>query len=118
MNDIIIDLEKYIHQRESALVGRPNGEMLLSRLKRENLIFKELEKRHGSIVIKIPQRIVTINKSYFLGFMETRIQELGKDAFIEKYLFDASEHIKEKIYNSYIDAALLEASQREILNID
>jgi hypothetical protein len=118
MNDIIIDLEKHIHQQESALVGRPNGEMLLSRLKRENLIFKDLEKKYGKIVIKIPQRIVTINKSYFLGFMETRIQELGKDAFIIKYLFEASEHIKEKISNSYIDAALLEASQREILNID
>ena len=118
MNEITIDLEKYIHQRESALVGRPNGEMLLKKLKQEHLIFKELENKYEKIIIKIPRRIVTINKSYFLGFMETRIQELGKNEFLKKYFFIASDHIKEKIIQSYIDAALLDATQREILNIE
>lgn len=110
-----IDLSQYINSKLTALVGRPNGEKLLKTLKVKGLIFSELEKKYETISISIPNFIVTINKSFFLGWMETRIEELGKNNFITKYKFETTNHINERI-KEYIDSALLDASPEEILN--
>ena len=111
-----IKLADYTNPKETALVGRINGETLLKNFQDKNVIFKSLELSNDKINIIVPNNIITINKSFFLGWLETRVQELGKTAFISKYNFIASEHIKEKILE-HIDAALLSASQEDILGV-
>lgn len=101
-----LNLHEFIGRKDTALVGRENGQKLLERLKKNNIIFKTIESNNKKIIIEIPKRIITINKSFFLGFLSTRIQELGKDAFIEKYNFNTNEHIIKQIKDEYINYAL------------
>jgi hypothetical protein len=74
-----VDLNSVLHPRETALVGRENGESILSKLKKAGYDFESLESQHDKIAIIIPDRIVSINKSYFLGLFETAVERLGKD---------------------------------------
>lgn len=111
-----IDLSEFTNPQETALVGRINGEKLLEEFQKKNIIFNQLEKENDKIHIKIPENIITINKSFFLGWLETRVQELGKNGFIKIYDFETTPHIKEKI-SEHIDAALLSASQEDILGV-
>lgn len=111
-----IDLIKYFDKKYSALVGRDNGEDLLKRLKEDAVILMELEKSHNTICIIIPKYIVTMNKSFFLGFLETRVQILGKDKFLEIYKFEGNQHIYKLIKDKYIDAALGRSSVQDFLN--
>jgi hypothetical protein len=100
-----INLDTYIDQNETALIGRPNGEKLLQTLKMKNILLKDIEKNYDKILIRIPEHILTMNKSFFLGFLETRFRELGKTQFNNKYSFETSNHIKDKIQR-HIDTAL------------
>jgi hypothetical protein len=115
MNDYTLKLVDIIDKRETALVGREHGEKTLKLLKQKNIILKNIEEEYKHIFVEIPAKIITINKSFFLGLFETRVQELGKEKFEDKYIFVASEHIVNKI-KKHIDAALLKATQKEILN--
>ena len=115
-NNLTIDLIKFINKNDTALVGRNNGENLLSTLNRKGFNLEQCEIKYDKIIFQIPQKIITINKSFFLGVFETRIQDIGKLKFQEKYEFDTSKHIKDKIVK-YIDSGLLEASMEEILNV-
>jgi hypothetical protein len=114
-NTYILELGEIIDKRETALVGREHGEETLKLLKAKKIILKDIEGKFEHIVVEMPQKIITINKSFFLGLFETRIQELGKQKFEEKYIFNTSGHIKEKI-KRHIEAAMLNATQGEILN--
>jgi hypothetical protein len=115
MNDYTLKLVDIIDKRETALVGREHGEETLKLLKQKKVILKNIEEEYEHISVEIPSKIVTINKSFFLGLFETRIQELEKEKFENKYIFIASEHIVNKI-KKHIDAALLNATQKEIVN--
>jgi hypothetical protein len=115
MNDYTLELANIIDKRETALVGREHGEETLKLLKKKNIILKNIEEGYVHILVEIPSKIITINKSFFLGLFETRIQELGKEKFEDTYIFNASEHIVNKI-KKHIDAALLNATQKEIIN--
>jgi hypothetical protein len=95
--EIKINLESFIEDSETALVGRLDGEVLLIKLIKEKYVFKVLEIEYEKITIIIPNRIVSINKSYFLGLFETRIVDLGKKEFLKKYKFITTDHISEKI---------------------
>lgn len=114
-NPFKLDLSKYINKNYTALVGRESGESIYEKIKNDKKELSVIEGKYSEIIILIPKRIITINKSFFLGFFETRVQELGKEAFIEKYNFETSDHIKKKIAK-YIDTALLSASMKEIIN--
>jgi len=113
-NEFELNLANILDERETALVGREHGEEVLKLLKEKKYILKELEEKYEQILIEIPKKIVTINKSFFLGLFETRIQEMGKEKFENKYVFKTSEHIVEKI-KKHINAALLNATQKEIV---
>jgi len=108
-------LDIYINPRLTALVGRENGEHVFDHLAKNKIVFSELEDKYESISLIIPDKILTINKSFFLGLFETRIQKLGTDGFQKKYKFKASDRIQKKI-KRYIDTALLSASMKDILN--
>lgn len=68
-----LDIDKYVHKKATGLVGRPNGEQLLSDLKKDGIIFKDIEIQYDLIEIIIPKRIRLLNKSFFLGWLETRV---------------------------------------------
>lgn len=110
-----INLDNFLHSKETALIGRDNGENIFKQLAQRQLDFKTLEAQYDKIIIQIPERIVSINKSYFLGLFETVVERLGKEQFFAKYDFRTTQHIKEKI-KRHVDAALLDASQGDILN--
>ncbi|NTU49808.1 MAG: hypothetical protein HGA87_02770 [Desulfobulbaceae bacterium] len=109
----IINFDDFLTKKETSLVGRENGEALL---KKSGIAFSAIEKEFDLIVINIPDRIVTMNKSFFLGFFELSVQRLGKDEFFKKYQISASTYIISKL-DEYAVAALLRASQREILDV-
>lgn len=111
-----IKLSDYINNQYTALVGRDNGERLMNKLKKNKINLDSWEDKSEKIIIKIPKHIITINKSFFLGMFEIRIQKLGKADFKSKYEFEASDHIKDKI-NRYVDTALLTASMSQILDV-
>ncbi|MDD4954487.1 MAG: hypothetical protein PHP17_00390 [Candidatus Omnitrophica bacterium] len=115
MSQITIKLEDFLLPEETSLVGRENGESVLKKLKDKNLDFERLEKDYEKIIIDIPTNIVSINKSFFLGLFEIPVQRLGRDGYFAKYQFNTTEHIQNKIKN-HVDAALLKASQGDILN--
>jgi hypothetical protein len=110
----IIDLTKYVPDQDTALVGRKNGEQLLRKFKEDKILLKDLEKEFDLIKIHVPRNIITINKSFFLGWLETRILELGKEQFNIKYSFETEEDMKSKL-TSHIEAAFLTSTQDEIL---
>ncbi len=111
-----IDLKDFLAFEETALVGRENGENVLKKISQNGLDFKKLEKDFNTIIIKIPENVVSINKSFFLGLFEIQVQRLGKDGFLKKYKFSTTDHIVNKIKN-HVDAALLTASQGDILDV-
>lgn len=113
----ILKLEDYIDKLETALVGREHGENLFKLLKNRKIKLDLLEKEYETIEIVVPDSIVSINKSYFLGFLETRIQELGTDVFRSKYNFIASEYIIRKIEKN-IDLAIFHDTQEKILGVN
>jgi hypothetical protein len=115
--DYKIDLSQYIEKSLKGLVGRDNGEALLNKIQKEETLLNYIEKSHSKIVIQIPPQIRLINKSFFLGFFETRIQELGKEKFMNKYEFITDKKfILESLYD-YIDYAVLTATPGDILNV-
>ncbi len=117
-NKYNLDINKYIEPQATALVGRPNGEKLLQTLRENGIILKEIEEKYDKIVFSIPKRIIIVNKSFFLGLFETRVQELGKKTFLDKYEFNTSDFIKKHFEGKYVDAALLTNSTSEILGLD
>ena len=115
-NKYTLELKNYIDKRETALVGREQGEKLLRLLKQKSIMLNSLEKEYEIIEIIVPNSIISINKSYFLGFLETRIQELGTKVFRTKYSFKASEYIIRKI-DKNIDLAIFHDTQKGILGV-
>lgn len=118
MSTYNLNIGEFINPKSFALAGRPDGEKLLADLKKKGIILIEIEKKFEKIEIIIPTRIVLLNKSFFLGWMETRVQELGKEGFLSKYKFEARKFIKDKIQNDFVDAALLTLKPEEILKFD
>lgn len=97
MKNIVVEMNKIVHKRETALIGRKNGENALEKLKKEGTDLCLLEKEYDKIIISVPEHVVSINQSYFLGMFETSIERLGKTGFLLKYEFKASDHIRKKV---------------------
>lgn len=110
-----INLDSHIDRKMNALVGRSLGQRILKTLENEYALSKH-EAEAEPITIVIPERIITINKSWFLGMFETKIANLGSRGFRDHYIFNTSNYINKKI-DKYIDSALLDVSQEEILGV-
>lgn len=109
-------LNRFIHQDETALVGRENGKSLRLAFTNKGIDLLAMEQTENPIVIVIPDEVVSVNKSYFLGAFADRVRALGKVIFNQKYQFKTSEHIHHKIEEA-IDNALLQATPEQILNV-
>jgi len=115
MKNIVVEMNKIVPKRETALIGRENGENALEKLKKEGTDLCLLEKEYDKIIISVPEHVVSINRSYFLGMFETSIERLGKTGFLLKYEFKASDHIRKKV-KDLVESAVSSASQEDILN--
>jgi len=109
-----IELSRFLASNEKALVGRDNGESYKKKLAAAGYDIDVLEKAADKTVLIIPAEILTMNKSFFLGLFELAVQHLGAAGFSQKFEIRASDYIVEKIPD-YVQAALLRASQRDIL---
>ena len=94
-----VRLDEFIDPKESALVGRDNGEACLAKVESTCGLLNILEEENTQINFIVPNRIVTINKSFFLGMFELRICALGKEPFIEKYALPMPFNTKHGILN-------------------
>lgn len=113
----VISLKDFIPKGETSLVGRENGHIYCNKLIEAGINFEEIEKQFEDVIIEIPNSIMSMNKSFFLGIWADRVCALGEEQFIKKYIFETSDHIKNKI-KKHIKAALLEATQEDILNVN
>lgn len=109
-----IFVRDFIHENETALVGRDHGRAFRKSVEERLGALKKLESQ-GEISIKLPRNIMTMNKSFFLGAFADRVVELGKDNFLSRYDFSSSPYIDEVI-PSFADYALKSSSMRDILN--
>jgi hypothetical protein len=78
-----IDLTKFTGVDEIILSGRPKGEEL-----RRKLGLDAADDRAELINIIIPQRIISLNSSFFLGLFAKSVDKLGESGFLAKYVFD------------------------------
>lgn len=92
----VLDLGKHIEEDATALVGREAGRKLKDDLEKKGLGLS----REGGGTIVIPERIITINLSFFAGlFEEILVNEMGGDTwrFRRKYHFVSSKFVEKRI---------------------
>jgi hypothetical protein len=77
-----IDLAKFTSSDEIVLSGRPKGESL-----RKKLGLDALEDKDEPMQIVIPQHIVSLNSSFFLGLFSKSVEKFGESGFLSKYEF-------------------------------
>lgn len=77
-----IDLTKYAGREEIVLSGRPKGEEL-----RRKLGLEEKEQQADIITIIVPQHVVSLNSSFFLGLFTDSVRRFGEEGFRSKYSF-------------------------------
>jgi hypothetical protein len=111
-----MDLKNFINDAETALVGRDNGRALRNTLNDRGINLDEIESQNEKVNVIIPNHIVSMNRSYFLGAFADRVKILGKSEFIKKYQFLTSEHIQKKI-NDHVEYAVKNATPEEILDV-
>ncbi len=110
-----IDIKDYVPQHVPVLVGRKNGETLVEKLAAKGITWNALEATEDTIEIIVPERIETMNGSYFLGAWGNRVRALGgAAAFFAKYHFHASPHIVDAIH-LHAERAMVMGSQVDIL---
>ena len=88
----IIDLGVYSTKESIVLSGRPKGEGV-----REELHIDELDVSRDEFIVKIPDRIISLNSSFFLGLFTGSIKRLGISAFESKYTFECRDVVLEDI---------------------
>ncbi len=101
-----IDLGLYLDGTEKALIGRKEGKKFLKKLKSKGINIEDGQK----VIIVVPERIITINNSFFQGFLGDAVRNSGgAEEFLKKYEFEASEHIK-KCISSYANNTMFETA--------
>lgn len=88
MNQRIIDLAKY-SQGVSVLAGRDRGYAVR---KAEALDSLERDYKPGDepVLVRIPETVLSVNSSFFLGMFEKSIRDLGADGFRSAYRFEGN----------------------------
>ncbi len=114
MEQLEINLTAYVHPQQYSLVGRERGELMVAKIDKAYDL-TNAEKIYDEIHIVVPEHVITMNKSFFLGFFELIVQRLGRDVFLAKYQFITSTHIKSRV-KVYSEAALFQSDQKDILD--
>ena len=85
----VVDLEDICMEDTKVLSGRDKG-----RLAREIFALHTWDTRKGMILVKIPDRVVSLNSSYFIGLFCDSVKLLGEEVFREKYVFECDSNIR------------------------
>lgn len=76
------DLEKYRAHGSKVFTGRDKGKYV-----RETSRFDELESNYDIIEFIIPDKLFSINPSFFEELLINVVLKLGKDKFLDKFKF-------------------------------
>ena len=87
-----INLNSYTSKESFVISGRDKGVRARGE-KKLNVI----DANNEVINIEIPEDIISLNPSFFLGMFGPSIRSLGIEKFRSKYLFKCSESIKKTI---------------------
>lgn len=87
-----IDLDEFRSPGVIVLSGRPKGVAL-----RRRLGLDEKDLHAGPITIVVPEEIVSLNSSFFLGLFAESVTSLGREGFQRKYLFECPPEIREDV---------------------
>jgi hypothetical protein len=94
----MIDLEKY-SPATIVLSGRPKGEKIRAVLQL-NLADESAE----PINVMVPNRVVSMNSSFFLGLFGPSVRRLGRERFLGKYVFSARPAVIKDVERGIRDA--------------
>lgn len=84
---IEIDLGKHSSPADMALIGRSKGKVIREELKRQI----DLDSNPSEIIgVIVPQGIVSVNSSFFLGLFGESVRKLGSENFRRKFRFECS----------------------------
>ena len=104
MKEVIFKLEIYRSKGSKVFTGRDKGKYV-----RETSMFDELEKNNDKVIFVIPDNLFSINPSFFEELLINVVSKLGKEKFLEKFLFKNDGTYKyEKPLNDAIDRILRE----------
>ncbi len=92
MDDKILDLARFSQADSIVFSGRPEGMSV-----RASLNLDAEDSLPGPVVVVIPQRIISVNGSFFLGLFGQSVRNLGAVRFQSKYTFDCREKVKTDI---------------------
>lgn len=96
-----IDLGEFSSEQSIVLSGRPKGVNV-----RKKLELDTHDAATGELLVSIPERIISLNSSFFLGLFSPSVKILGVEGFEKKYKFKCREELLEDI----------ERGKREALN--
>lgn len=98
MKKFILDLQNHSTSEDTCLAGRIDGSLL-----KDFYNFALLEQHYDQIEVIIPEQLVVVNASYFIGAFGERLSELTPVGFKKKYVFISNnQYSVDRIYN-YID---------------
>ena len=94
-----INLEQFAQNRTTLLASKTKGADA-----RNELELDSLDKGSDQIMVIIPEYIITITPSFFLGLFSKSLETLGEDNFFKKYHFnDKRDTIQRQIKSSVDD---------------
>lgn len=93
-------MDNYRTKGSRVFSGRDRGYSLRKKLKLD-----EVDCAKENIEIIIPEDIISLNSSFFLGLFGKSVRTLGRSEFRSKYNFVCNEFIKKNIYDA-IERAL------------
>lgn len=84
-----LDLTPYCQNEAIVLSGRPKGVEV-----RADFKLDELDASPDEAIIAIPEQIISLNGSFFLGLFAPSVKSLGTEGFDRKYRFECREELR------------------------
>ena len=85
----IIDLKDYSSPATLVMSGRPKGEELRAKLQLDSQ-----DVQPDPVSVNVPEQIVSLNSSFFLGLFAKSVQRLGAEGFDKKYKFTCNQAVR------------------------
>lgn len=98
-----IDLGKYRSGKSRVFAGRARGAAV-----RAQTTVETLDTEEGDVQVVIPDDVLVVNTSFFLGLFGDSVRQLGASGFRDKYNFIGP--IRDEIIADGIEQALREQS--------
>jgi hypothetical protein len=102
-----IDLNRYRSPGIGVLAGRERAEMI-----RASLELDKLDREGGVARVLVPDSIISVNSSFFLGLFGNSVRTLGESEFRRRYVF-AGENAERVREDGIRFAVLTESPLRE-----